>query len=179
MSVGRNSPAGSSHALDKNLRTPSPRSNVNHNQSHTQTQGTSSPSVSKHNNNNKVKTGGDLFNADEILTYLSKSYESHIQEAKKDKAGENIKIYKSLDASSPWKSSSSKPNNSNNLNINTTSTNSSTSNSNNSTGSGNSTHTNTSSNNNNNNNSNNVIRNHGSTLDILFEINRSIYQSQH
>ncbi|ODV80729.1 uncharacterized protein CANTADRAFT_47366 [Suhomyces tanzawaensis NRRL Y-17324] len=43
------------------------------------------------------------YNVGEVLAYLSDTFNAHVQEAKQDKAGETIKTYRSLEASSQWK----------------------------------------------------------------------------
>ena len=101
------------------------------------------------------------FNSKEILQYLSTSYSTHIQQANDDKEGERVKLYRSLESSSQWntKPSSTK--------IATATTNTPGANTKNKY------------------NSKNVIRNqrdsHGKSsgnIDLLFELNRSIYQQQ-
>lgn len=42
------------------------------------------------------------FNGKEILDYLSRSYNANIEEAKKDKQGSNVRVYRSLESSSQW-----------------------------------------------------------------------------
>ncbi|RLV94975.1 hypothetical protein JA1_001314 [Spathaspora sp. JA1] len=90
------------------------------------------------------------FNSSEILQYLNTNYSKYVQLAKQDKEGDQIKIYRSLESSSQW----------------TTQTKPST------TTGGSSKY-----------NAKDVIRNkngstNNNTLDLLFEINRSIYQQK-
>ena len=103
----------------------------------------------------------NTFNGKEILHYLSTSYNTHLQHAKDDKEGENTKVYRSLESSSQWKT---KP----------TSTKIAASSANTAGPNSKSKY-----------NSKNVIRNQrdstGKTngnIDLLFELNRSIYQQQ-
>lgn len=100
------------------------------------------------------------FNGKEVLQYLHDSYNTHLQEAKEDKLGEDIKVYRSLESTSQWKT---KPSFSKNAGTST---------------SGETTK--------NKHSSRTVIRNQqdssgksNGSLDILFELNRSIYQQQH
>lgn len=103
----------------------------------------------------------NTFNGKEILHYLSTSYNTHLQHAKEDKEGENIKVYRSLESSSQWKTKPSS------TKIAASSANTAGPNSKSKY------------------NSKNVIRNQrdstGKTngnIDLLFELNRSIYQQQ-
>lgn len=50
----------------------------------------------------------DGFNAAETLTYLSGQYSAAVAAAKKDKLGEKVRIYRSLDALSGWNTKSRK-----------------------------------------------------------------------
>ncbi|KAK6459793.1 uncharacterized protein RJT20DRAFT_22787 [Scheffersomyces xylosifermentans] len=97
----------------------------------------------------------ESFNAKEVLAYLNSTYNSYLAQAKNDKSGESVKVYRSLESNSQWKTKSSNGG------------------ANNSNGSGNK----------NRYNPKDVIRNSNSgnnsdTLDLVFEINRSIYQQQ-
>lgn len=87
------------------------------------------------------------YNTQEVLDYLNSNFAKYTQQAKEDKEGEHVKIYRSLESSSQW----------------TTKMSSSSSTS--SQGSGKY-------------GVKDVIRNksNSNTLDLLFEINRSIYQ---
>lgn len=103
----------------------------------------------------------NTFNGKEILHYLSTSYNTHLQHAKDDKEGENTKVYRSLESSSQWKTKPSS------TKIAASSANTAGPNSKSKY------------------NSKNVIRNQrdstGKTngnIDLLFELNRSIYQQQ-
>ena len=91
------------------------------------------------------------FNAKEILSYLSSSFNSYLQDAKNDKLGDTIKVYRSLESSSQWKTSKVSNENGGNTNGNK-----------------------------NRYTPKEVIRsgNKSDTLDLMFEINRSIYQQQ-
>lgn len=100
------------------------------------------------------------FNGKEILQYLSDSYNSHVQSAKEDKDGRTVKLYRSLESSSQWKTKSS-------TKIASPITNSPGTNAKSKY------------------NSKTVIRNQrdsqgkaNGNIDILFELNRSIYQQQ-
>lgn len=42
------------------------------------------------------------YNAEEVLLFLSASYESELNRAKQDKAGETYRVYQSLESSSAW-----------------------------------------------------------------------------
>lgn len=104
----------------------------------------------------------NTFNGKEILHYLNTSYNTHLQNAKADKEGENTKVYRSLESSSQWKT---KPSSSTKIAASSASTSGPNSKSRY--------------------NSKNVIRNQrdstGKTngnIDLLFELNRSIYQQQ-
>ena len=47
------------------------------------------------------------FNGKEILDYLSRSYNANIEEAKKDKQGSNVRLYRSFESSSQWETKAS------------------------------------------------------------------------
>lgn len=47
------------------------------------------------------------FNGKEILEYLSRNYQANIEEAKKDKQGSNVRVYRSLESSSQWETKAS------------------------------------------------------------------------
>ena len=103
----------------------------------------------------------NTFNGKEILQYLSTSYKMHLQNAKDDKEGENTKVYRSLESSSQWK-------------IKPSSTKIAASSANTAGPNSKSKY-----------NSKNVIRNQrdstgktNGSIDLLFELNRSIYQQQ-
>lgn len=42
------------------------------------------------------------FNGTELSAYLAKAYASAVEEAKKDKSGENLRVYRSLESHSGW-----------------------------------------------------------------------------
>ncbi|EGW31879.1 uncharacterized protein SPAPADRAFT_62486 [Spathaspora passalidarum NRRL Y-27907] len=86
------------------------------------------------------------FNSSEVLDYLNSNHTKYLQLAKQDKEGEQVKIYRSLEASSQWTTTTKPVNPSGKYNAK------------------------------------DVIRNKSgttnNTLDLLFEINRSIYQQK-
>lgn len=52
----------------------------------------------------------DVYNASEVLCFLSSKYNEELSQAKVDKSGEKSKIYQSLESSSAWTTKTSSSN---------------------------------------------------------------------
>ncbi|KAG7661232.1 uncharacterized protein J8A68_005228 [[Candida] subhashii] len=118
---------------------------------------TSSPPIKKTSTPETTESQQPPFNSQEVLQYFNSNFSKYLQQAKEDKQGEHIKIYRSLESSSQWTTKISSYSSS--------------------TGQGGS-----SGNERTKHSAKDVIRNKSNTtnntLDLLFEINRSIYQQK-